>query len=419
MKLNKFIYSFEDNKTHNIYTIMGLKFKFRKGRFETKFKRKEKPCDVGIISFNINTDVSNYGAALHSYALQKFLNKKGVDNVIINYYPESVKFTSKYIQIYEDIKNKQYSEVFYKLQNLYYMYIKKIMFYKFFKKHCKITKYRYEIDTLYQLKNINRFICNTDVTWCKFKMGGFDRGFLCDLPNMKKKDNVAYSVDIGAQELSDKKKKALKKYAKNFKYLSFRNIFRLEEIKEVIERDDAVITIDPTLLLNEEDYKEIIKKPKDTEFVFVYNCKENDDEMVKKASEYAKLQNLPLKIINCYDKNITNLKNSYPTPNSIEEFLGYIKYCKYFFTNSYHGICFAILFKTNFCCFSRKANNDKILTLLELFNLQDRLYRLDNIPSKNIDYDNLENLLKVLRQSSEDFIKKSIINEVQNEKGNC
>ena len=31
--------------------------------------------DVGIISYNINTPVSNYGAALHSYAMQKYLDK--------------------------------------------------------------------------------------------------------------------------------------------------------------------------------------------------------------------------------------------------------------------------------------------------------------------------------------------------------
>ena len=52
--------------------------------------KKEKISDVGIISFSLHSDGYNFGAALHSFAFQKYLDKIGVDNVIINYFPKSV-----------------------------------------------------------------------------------------------------------------------------------------------------------------------------------------------------------------------------------------------------------------------------------------------------------------------------------------
>ncbi len=42
---------------------------------------------VGIISINKYSKHLNFGAALHSYAFQQYLDKQGIDNVIIDYLP--------------------------------------------------------------------------------------------------------------------------------------------------------------------------------------------------------------------------------------------------------------------------------------------------------------------------------------------
>lgn len=408
MKFKDFIYSQKIGKTHTVTRIFGIKVKIRNGRWEMKIKRKEKPYDIGIISFNINTDISNYGAALHSYAFQKYLDKKGLNSVIINYYPESVKFYQKYLKILELYNTQNLDDKFILFRYFYNFFLKKIKFYLFFKKYCKITKYRYEIDTLQQLKNIKQFVCETDTTWIKFATG-FDRGFLCDLPNMKKKNNVAYSIDFGSKNLNSKKQKELKKYAKNFKYISIRNVFKLDYFKNIIGRDDVEITIDPVFLLDQKDYLPIIKKPKiKGDYILVYNCKENNKEMMEKAEEYAKQKDLKLIVINCYDKYITNLSDAIPSLYSIEEFLGLIQNCKYFFTNSYHGICFAIIFNIQFIAFSRHANNEKILTVLEIFNLKNRFYKEDFCLDEIIDFNYINNNWNILRANSEKFIEKAL-----------
>lgn len=417
MELPKFLYCVTSNKTHNIYKILGIKFKIKKGRLETKIKRKEKKYDVGIISFNMHSATYNFGAALHTYAFQKYLNKNNVNNVIINYYPETTRLNFITEKIRNNFRSRDFSTL---QQNLIYaqhVLRKKIKFSNFFKKHCIVTKYRYEIDTLEQLTSINRFVCETDITWAKFKIGGYDKGFLCDLPNMKHKDNVAYSVDFGYGNLTGSNAANLKKYSKNFKYISVRNVLKVEDFKKAIERDDVEVTIDPVFLLDVEDYKVISKKPKEMkkDYVLVYNCADNNLYMREQAEKFAKERNLELIEINSYSRNIVTFEDSLPTPIGIEEFLGLIENCKYFFTNSYHGICFGIIFERQFYVYSRIFESEKLFVLLELFNLHNRFVAEGDSPSdENIDYKQVNNKLEGLLEKSKDFISKSII-EVKKE----
>ena len=52
---------------------------------------------VGIISINKYSKHLNFGAALHSYAFQQYLDKQGIDNVIIDYLPRFMKtYNMKY-----------------------------------------------------------------------------------------------------------------------------------------------------------------------------------------------------------------------------------------------------------------------------------------------------------------------------------
>ena len=382
-------------------------------KFKNKLK-KEKASDVGIISYNINTGAYNFGAALHSYAFQKYLDKKNIDNIIVNYYSEGTRRNFIYKRIINNVKKKNYKQLLPNIIRAYFITIKKIKFENFFRKNCNVTKNRYTIKTLPQLKKIGRFVCETDVTWCKTKYG-FDKGFLCDLPNMKKKNNVAYSIDFGSTLKSEEDKKRIKKYAKNFKYISIRNAFKLEYFKEITGRNDAIIIIDPVFLLDGEDYAPIIKPSgKSREYLLVYNCKENNQDMINCAKICADKNNLQLKIINCHMDMSCNKIESFPTPLGIEEFLGYIKNAKYLYTNSFHGICFAIIFNIPFYAFARTGNNEKILTLLEHFNLYDRMYSDENLiypppPTDLRKSKEIRQRLVHLRDISEQFLNESII----------
>jgi len=407
----KALFYIEKQKKHNIIHLLGLKMKFRvDGFIKHKIKRKERNFDFGILSFNINTDTFNYGAALHSYAFQKYLDKLKISNVIINYYPKNVQLANHFNKLLDVYNEHGFLEFCFYIKFLTCLLIKKYKFLFFFKKHCVITKHRYEIDTLEQLKSINSFICETDVTWHKF-FTGYDRGFFCDLPNMKNKPNIAYSIDFGSKEITDGKRKKLKDFAQNFKHISVRNVFKLDYFKEIISRNEVALTIDPVFLLDATDYEEIIKTPIKKDYVFVYNCKENNPQMVAMAKQYARENHKEIIIVDNYDKNISKFQNCRTSLYSIEEFLGYLKNCSCCFTNSYHGICFSIIFRKNFICFEREGNNDKILTLLELFNLYSQLYINGKPVSFNLNYDEIYSHLEFLKQQSIDFLNIAMCRE--------
>lgn len=384
------------------------------------YLKKEDNYDVGILSVNINSGICNFGAALHSFALQKYLDKKGVSNVIINYYPESIKKIFITTKILESLKKFDFRNLFINIFNSYFIFRKKYKFLRFYRKNCRITKSQYDIKTLSKLNSINRYIVDTDVTWMKYKTG-FDRGFFCDLANMRTKDNIAYSVDFGSNLFSDKDAAIFKNFMLNFKHISLRNIFKIDYFKTLTGRNDAVITIDPVLLLDKEDYYPFAKKANiKEEYVFVFNCVENNQEMVQNAQAYAKEHNLKIVIVNSFVNGVVDWKKSFPTPIGLEDFLGYIQNCKCFFTNSYHGICFGIIFEKPLYCYARKGNSEKILTLLNLFKMDERLVRDNKLPEDEIDYVNLRKNWLKLRQESEAFIEKSIINnDINNNRRAC
>lgn len=142
MKFKDFLYSKKEEKKHTVLTFFGVKIKFKPFCLKTKFQRKEKYYDIGILSVNINSRICNFGAALHSYAFHKYLEKKGVNSVIINYYPESIRSLFITTQIFHNIKNCEFKNLFKNLCNAFYIFYKKNKFIRFFKKNCKITKYR-------------------------------------------------------------------------------------------------------------------------------------------------------------------------------------------------------------------------------------------------------------------------------------
>lgn len=360
---------------------------------------KENEYQVGILSYNINTAVGNYGAALHSWALQKYLDKIGVSNVIIDYK------TSKHIKFLLPMPQKK--NFAYRITMLFSKY-KRHIIRKFFQKNCIITKNTYFKDKIENINTVQQFCINTDITWVATK-NGYNKAFMCDYENMKKLPNIAYSVDTDSKDIPKEYQASLKKYSNNFKHISLRNIYRINHVKDVINRADAVITIDPTLLLDETDYLSITKNIRLKNYVLVYNCQENRPEMVAQAIEFAKLHKLKVKVINCYRKNCTNQISDIPTPVSVEAFLGLIKNCNYFFTNSYHGICFATIFKKNFFAFAREGNNEKILTILEIIGLKDRLIQsISEASTEDIDYEQVYSKIEPLKQFSQNWLKDCV-----------
>ena len=173
----------------------------------------------------------------------------------------------------------------------------------------------------------------------------------------------------------------------------------------------ANVVLDPVLLHNEYFWNKYIKKPKEKEYLFLYYVVEKATDTIEEAIKFAKNNNLT--IIEVTDRPLkygrvpknSKVKHKYLYDIGLEEWLGYIKYANYIFTNSFHGCCFSIIFKKNF--FVGKRNGDKVTHLLEMFNLQNRYFNnnlevLSSNPS--INNDNVYKILDEKKSISENYI---------------
>ena len=83
-------------------------------------------------------------------------------------------------------------------------------------------------------------------------------------------------------------------------------------------------------------------------------------------------------------------------------------------TDSFHGCVFSIILNTPFIVFERKSKgksmNSRIDTLLNLFNMQDRL--VENVTSNSnlfeMNFNNIESILERERKRAKEFLKNAI-----------
>ena len=80
------------------------------------------------------------------------------------------------------------------------------------------------------------------------------------------------------------------------------------------------------------------------------------------------------------------------------------------FTNSFHAICFSILFEVQFYAFSRSCAG-KVKDICDTFGLQDRYFEDDNfVECGNIDYSELNKKRKNLSIQSQNWLISALNN---------
>ena len=377
---------------------------------------------IAIISYNINSKHLNYGAALHSYAFQKYLEKMGCKSVIVNYTP--LKIENYHIKY--PILNPPYANTinawgyhfvnwgvgfFSNLQKYY-------KFQRFFRNNTNITKKNYKHKDLIQLTRIenfdfNIFVCESDVIWKAYQDIKFDDVFYLNIPAAEGKIKIAYSPSLGSKPFSPNEAEIFKKLVSPFSAISIRESQGADYVTRLLGKK-IEWTLDPTLLLEAKDYDKILKKPKEKNYILVYNCMTNDLTMLKEAEEYAKRKGKKIIEISNWMANYYHFRHKIKTNIGIEEFLGYFKYADEIICNAFHGFCFAIIFKKEVFLFQRDTSDFRMLNISDALGLSSRLISVNDkhIPYqiKKIDFDKVYQQLNIHKIRSELFIKQNIIN---------
>ena len=136
------------------------------------------------------------------------------------------------------------------------------------------------------------------------------------------------------------------------------------------------------------------------EYILLYQVNHNKD-LCKNADAFAKRKGMKLiRVTNDMSEIFWGEGFTYlPTP---AQFLYIIKNAKYVITDSFHGTCFCINFNKNFIDVLPENHSQRNRSVLEFFNLTDRIIVGDkfDLVEKGIDWSKVNNILIEQREIS-------------------
>lgn len=386
---------------------------------------------VGIITLYHNS--INYGGNLQAYALCKYFMKRKIDVEQIDYNPQI--FDTKKDKLrriakkgifgaIQSVVNKFFSVLKEKYRNSIYdidsiIIERRSAFHKFNREiipHSSIVYNGKTIDSSVDLYDV--FITGSDQVWnFAWYRGEY---FLDFVPRNKKK--VSYAASFSMSDLSESQKEIVKKSLKSFTAVSVREKDAAEFLSRILDKQVEFV-LDPTLLLDIEDWEEICaNRMFAEEYVFAYFLGDNLNA-VKLAREFAHKKNMKLVLIpyasGFFRMNDAKFADCKILDASPEQFLSLIKYASFVFTDSFHAVVFSFIFQRQFFVFNRDKNlsmSSRIVSLTEMLNIEERFcnskdkehYKyIDTM--KPIDYSCEFKQFTILRQISFDFINKNIL----------
>lgn len=371
---------------------------------------------AAIFSINMHTHMLNYGSALQSFALQQNLRRINVDSVIVDYVASYAKLFYKRNYLTYKVKLCPIND-FLKLERwAFSRKIKEIKFKKFFAKYYKTTKGTFFEEDLISKTNIegvdfDTFICGSDTVWKLDQTNGFDNVFYLNIPAAKGKNKVAYACSMGSRDFTSDEIASFKKLTSDFKGIGLRERSRVTQFNQYLDKP-AIQVVDHTLLLNAEDYAKIAKLPKQDDYVLLYTIEANDSKMTEEAIRFAKEKGLKLIEITPYYNNKYLYDHKVINDAGVEEWLGWFMNASYIITNSFHGMCFSVIFKKKAFLFERDRTDSKMPDLCNMLGLHNCLIPCDDKIIKTDDLDinwkDVYSRLDEVRGISNDFLKRML-----------
>ena len=381
---------------------------------------------IGIITLYNNNN--NYGGVAQAYALNEYFKKMGYESELINYCQTNKKINyaikpQKNIKYYtKKIKNKIKKEL---LKPVFNKYEKKY-FNELKARADKLESFRntMEHSEIYDSTSINKiekkydyFVTGSDQCW---NPGVIDEAYTFSFLDGKNKNIFSYASSVAVSQVSDEYKKFMSQELKKYSYISVREEKSKELLQECTEKNIEWV-VDPTLLLEREEWKHITgKRIIKEKYIFSYMLGEGKEQrhLVEKFAKQKgmKLVTIPF-IVN---GNKFSFKYEDRCFGDIQEldlsfydFLSLIANSEYVLTDSFHAVCFSYIFKKEFYVFERNSGlstSSRVYSLLKLLGINEkRIWNKEIIEDDNIiDYDKASNKIKKNIEASKAYIKKAL-----------
>lgn len=362
---------------------------------------------IGIVSYNINCNFTNYGSALQSWALSETLKKLGHTPVLIDYCPDILRDKDPLNPMKNmwdtDAESRRQCEL--SLPAIRVNYEK---FERFYTEQFNRTRKKYfsaQFNDVVTDEDIDAFVCGSDTIFCVDEFG-IDDGYYANYPCMKNGHTISYAASFGDSHFTPETYALLNDRLQNFKAIGIREIGMLPYVREHTEvRAEKVL--DPTLLLEQNDFARIEAPRLEQERYILLYARRYNPQMFEYAEKVA--AKLGCKIVDISLRATNADRHCMRYDAGVEEFISLVHHAEYVITNSFHGMIVAVHYCKPFVIFSREQCDTKIDEVLELFGLSDRkqVHACDSVPSVP-DYEQVHTRIRQARVHSINFLQDSL-----------
>lgn len=350
----------------------------------------------------------NYGAVLQTYALSHYLQSCGLDVNVINYIPEYFK---ENISLWY-VGNKKYKKNPL-LRLLYYAVVvpqkmrRAKVFSAFRCSELNITERFSQEELMNGNKAISDFyFCGSDQIWNENNETLFDPiYFLQFVKGNGKAFSYAASGTI-SYPFSDVVQSVLLPWLEKFDRISVREDLMKQNLQKALNREVKWVC-DPVFLIDKIEWLRLASKGSlkglNKSYILVYAIG-NDNTPYRKARELGNELHCSVYGISWFRCPYVD-KTLKCTPY---DFLSIIANAKCVITNSFHGTAFSIIFNRQFWVCKTSIANHRLLSILNVTNLQNRLIEDEIFNMGDIDWSKVSQLIYKHINDSKDYISRCI-----------
>lgn len=338
----------------------------------------------------------NYGSIMTNFALNRYLAGKGLSVLMLEWPMKSRPFGAVENSIARRLASRYYN-----------------------------ISARRTFDEMREINNhCDTFILGSDQLWNYWSTKETDYYFFLNFVEKSKK-TIAYSTSFGHRAFNapeDYLKKA-SFFMNRIDHISVREFEGVEICRELFGVN-AVQTLDPVFICEKSEYFPLIERSKycnyqnKEKYIFVYIL-DPTPEKRKAILDLSEQTGMPLKIVLDAQENvmgkrkILNMDDSLIIPEEIDDWLALLYNSQCVVTDSYHGLCFSIIFEKQFACIKNLRRGavrfDTIAKILSLEkNLTEDPQKICKVLQNHINYGKLNKKLKAKAESSKQWLDEAL-----------
>ena len=379
---------------------------------------------VGIIT---TYRQANFGSVLQAYALQIVIDKMGYISQVIDYkYPNSYHFEHGLNSIKPKPKTCKYKLKRFVKDTLEVLGLRKVskmrMLNRFINKEMNCTRRYLSYDDLHKNPpHFDIYVSGSDQIWNPNTMFG-DMSYFYDFaPDGSK--IISYSSSFSCDLVPDKYIDQYKHYLSRYAAISVREKNGVKLVEELTGRKDAKLVLDPTLLLDKNEWMKLVQKSRKLRtpkkyilcymLAYTYDPNEKMKELLKFVQKKYNLPIVSLSPIKDWDGGeFIRIEHHQSIGNY--EFLCLFADAEIIITSSFHGTAFSLNFGKPFLTLQNGKSNadDRISSLLYNIGLQSQLIKTNTVLNDDVspyyDYNEEQLQLNSKRNESIAFLESNL-----------